>query len=104
MFAPSRLYIAAVGYQPVGMKPSTRLSPAFSTFAIATALLSAFATRSRLPSGDRLTWFGVDPGGAFGKSETEICSVGRRAATSIAHTAFVFAQATNSRVPSFEIV
>ena len=43
---------------------------------------------------------GVDPGGAFGNSATAICSTAPAVATSIAQTAFVFAHATNSRLPS----
>jgi hypothetical protein len=52
---PSRLNIAPVGYQPVGMKPSTSLAPGFDTSTTATALLSALATSSRVSSADRLT-------------------------------------------------
>src|SRR5207247_11357503 len=103
MREPSLLNIAAVGYQPVGMNPSTWLEPGFDTSTMATVLLSALATTRRVSSGDRLTWFGVDPGGAFGKSATEICSTARRPATSTTHTALVLAQATNRRLPSFEI-
>src|SRR2546430_10097696 len=98
---PSRLNIAPVGYQPVGMKPSAWLAPVFDTSTIAMVLLSAFATSSRVSSGERLTWFGVDPGGAFGNNAIEICSTDRRAATSMAQTALVFAHATNKRFPSF---
>ncbi len=43
---PSRLYTAPVGYQPVGMKPSTKLRPPLLTSMTARALMSAFATRS----------------------------------------------------------
>src|SRR5262249_21947414 len=63
---PSRLIDAAVGYQPVGMNPSTWLRPGTETSTTATVLLSAFATSSRLSSGDRLTQLGVDPDGASG--------------------------------------
>src|SRR5437867_199982 len=45
---PSPLIIDAVGYQPVGMNPSTSLEPGFATFTTATVLLSAFATSSRV--------------------------------------------------------
>src|SRR5207249_5313419 len=92
--------MAAVGYQPVGTNPFTVLAPGFETSTTATTLLSAFATSRRRSPGDRLTWFGVDPGGAFGNIATEICSDARREATSIPQTAFVFAHATNSRLPS----
>jgi hypothetical protein len=66
---PSRLIMAAVGYQPVGMKPSTWLRPLSETSMTATVLLSALATGSRFSSGDKLTEFGVDPGGAAGNIE-----------------------------------
>jgi hypothetical protein len=101
MSRPSRLNIAAVGYQPVGMKPATSLAAGFSTFTTATVLLSAFATSSCFSSGERLTWFGVEPGGALGNRPTAICSTARFEGTSIAHTAFVLAQETKRRVPSF---
>ena len=45
---------------------------------------------------------GVVPGGAFGKSATEICSRAVMAGRSIAQTLFVLAQATKSRAPSCE--
>src|SRR5207244_3035117 len=98
---PSRENMAAVGYQPVGMNPSTSLCPGFATSITATVLLSALATSRRLSSGERLTWFGVDPGGACGNIDTEICSAARPVSRSIAHTALVFAQATKRRLPSF---
>jgi hypothetical protein len=65
-------------------------------------LLSAFATSSVRPSGERARAFGVEPGGAFGESAMPICSAARRDARSTTHTAFVCAQATKSRAPSFE--
>jgi hypothetical protein len=77
---PSRLNIAAVGYQPVGMKPSTWLFHGVATSTTATALLSALATSSCVSSRDRLTWFGVEPGGASFDSATEICSTAREMA------------------------
>src|SRR5262249_39369343 len=96
----SRLISAAVGYQPVGMKPWTSLWLASLTSTTATVLLSAFATTRRFSSGDRLTAFGVDPGGASGKIDTFTCSTALRFATSTTHTALVLAHATNSRRPS----
>src|SRR5262245_41689563 len=71
---PSRLHCAAVGYQPVGMKPRTALAPERETSTTATVLLSALATSSVLPSGDRPRPLGVLPGGAAGSREIEICS------------------------------
>ena len=92
----------AVGYQPVGTKPWKRLSPGRVTSTTASVLLSAFATSSVRPSGDRASALGVDPGGALGESAMPIRSVTRREARSTAQTAFVFAQATNSVRPSFD--
>src|SRR5262249_25878739 len=69
---PSPLNMAAVGYHPVGISPSTSLLPGVAMSTMATVLLSALATSSRFSSGDRLTWFGVDPGGAWRESATEI--------------------------------
>src|SRR5215472_12690998 len=98
---PSRLKRAAVGYQPVGMNPSTRLAPGFETSTNATVLLSALAMRSLVPSGERPMPPGVEPGGACGKSADEIVSSTRFVFRSITYTAFVLEQATNSR-PSLE--
>src|SRR5262245_49455197 len=98
--ALSRLINAAVGYHPVGMNPWTSLRFGSLTSTTATVLLSALATTSRVSSGDRLTAFGVDPGGASGKIETFTCSAAWRFATSTAHTALVLAHATKSRLPS----
>src|SRR5689334_1422515 len=81
IWRPSRLNIAPVGYQPVGMKPSTSLWPGVATSITATVLLSALATSRRLSSGDRLTEFGVDPGGALADIDTLICSTARRRST-----------------------
>jgi hypothetical protein len=63
---PSPLKRAAVGYQPVGMKPRTSLSPGRDTSTTATALLSALATSRVFPSGDNPRPLGVLPGGALG--------------------------------------
>jgi hypothetical protein len=63
---PSRENAAAVGYQPDGRKPETRLSPGRDTSATATVLLSALAMRSVAPSGERPSPLGVEPGGALG--------------------------------------
>ncbi len=82
------------------MNPSTSLLPGLATSTTATVLLSALATSRRLSSGERLTWFGVDPGGACGNIDTEICSAARPASRSIAQTALVLAQATKRRLPS----
>ena len=102
MRRPSRLNWTAVGYQPVGMKPLTALAPGRLTSTTATALLSALATSSVWPSGERPSALGVLPAGAPGWSATETCSFAACEARSTTHTAFVFAHATNSRAPSFE--
>src|SRR5215203_3346250 len=99
---PSRLHWAAVGYQPVGMRPRTTLAPGRETSTTATVLLSALATRSVWPSGDRPRPLGVLPGGVAGLRASEICSLAARAARSTTQTALVLAQATNSRPPSFD--
>ena len=51
----AELYRTAVGYQPVGMNPSTSLVPGLVMSTTATVLLSALATSSRRPSGETLT-------------------------------------------------
>jgi hypothetical protein len=84
------------------MNPSTSLRPGCSTSIIATVLLSALATARVRPSGDTDSAFGVVPGGASGNGETPICSRAVSVAVSTTHTLFVFAQATNSRWPSFD--
>src|SRR5690349_4770873 len=63
---PSFVNWTPVGYQPVGMKPSTWLAPGFFTSITATVLLSALATTSVEPSGERASAFGVEPAGEFG--------------------------------------
>src|SRR5437016_12369453 len=102
MSFPSRVNWTAVGYQPVGMKPLTVLVPGRLTSTTATALLSALATSSVRPSGERPSALGVLPAGAPGCSATETCSCAVRDASSTTQTALVLAQATNSRVTSFE--
>src|SRR6266851_2908672 len=97
---PSRLNWTAVGYQPVGMKPLTALAPGRLTSTTATALLSALATSSVRPSGERPSVLGVLPAGVNGWTTTETCSFAAREAKSTTHTALVLAQATNNRVPS----
>ena len=104
MLRPSRVNTAPVGYQPVGMKPLTKARDALLTSMTATAFMSALATMSVLPSGDRLSAFGVVAGGASGDMVTAICSMGASARVSNDHTAALFAQATNSRRPSLENV
>ena len=56
-----------VGYQPVGMKPSTSLAPGFSISTRPRCCCRRWRRRSVLPSGEISSAFGVVPGGAFGK-------------------------------------
>src|SRR6266850_4840249 len=100
---PSLVNTAEVGYQPVGMNPSTKLRAGLPTSTTATALLSALATISVRPSGDNATELGVAVGGACGYKLVEICSSGSPVNVSYTHTAALLAQATNSRLPSLEI-
>ena len=97
---PSRENATPVGYQPVGIEPRETARPGLATSTAATVLLSALATSSIRPSADSASAFGVEPGGACGKSDVPICSSARREATSIAQTAFVLAHATKRREPS----
>ena len=85
------------------MKPRDAARPGVVTSTTATVLLSALATSSVLPSGESASAFGVDPGGACGKSATPICSTARRAwRDRSTQTAFVLAHATNRRAPSLD--
>src|SRR5262245_30109455 len=86
---PLPVNIAAVGYQPVGIKPFTVLAPGVVTSTTATLLLSALATSSVAPSGDRPNPLGVVPAGASGKSAIEICSFAVFDARSTTQTALV---------------
>src|ERR1700722_5207496 len=99
---PSRLKIAAVGYQPVGMKPLTNAWMGLLMSMSAIALLSPFATRSVLPSGEIDRESGVAVGGAFGKRLVEICSIGSLVIVLKDHTDDAPAHATNRRLPSGE--
>ena len=85
------------------MKPSTRLSPGFETSTIATVLLSALATSKLSGRPARARARSASTPAALperARSRSARCAFGR--ATSTTQTAFVFAQATNSRVPSAE--
>src|SRR5258708_21658751 len=97
---PSRSNSTLVGYHPTGIHPWTTVAPGFETSATVTLLLSALATTSVRPSGERATPLGVDPTGASVPRATEICSPAFRPATSTTQTPLVLAQATNSCVPS----
>src|SRR2546427_9496601 len=91
---PSAETATAVGYQPTGMSPATRIAPR-SSRTTATALLPAIATYSVRPSGARASAFGSLPTGARGASATVSCSTTRPVATSTRATPFEPARATN---------
>ena len=76
----------AVGYQPVGMKPSTRLRPS-ETSTTAAALASEQATKRRLPSGLSASAEGVMPSGWRGVMEMLIFSTTRRSFAALTDTA-----------------
>src|SRR5439155_21425263 len=97
---PSRLNIAPVGYQPVGMKPCTKLSELLLISTTATVFVSAFATSSVCPSGENASELGVAVGGACGKRLIEICSMASHEPVSNTQTAAVLLDATNRRLPS----
>src|SRR3977135_3011798 len=97
---PSRLKIAAVGYQPVGMKPSTKLRPPLLTSTTAIALVSPFATSNVRPAGDKARELGVEVAGAFGKRLIEISSIGSRENVLYTQTVPLLLHATNRRWPS----
>src|SRR5262245_43503914 len=89
-----------VGYQPAGMIPSDAPLPGRLTSKTATLLLSALATRSARPSGERARLLGVLPFGAFGWSALESDSRPRPVFVSRQTTRLLFAHATNSIAPS----
>src|SRR5262245_14874965 len=97
-FLPSGVTATAVGYQPVGMNPLTADRRGASTSITATQLLSALATKSVSPSGERARASGVLPSGAFGKRAVEIVSTTWPRLVSMTLTQLLDAQATNSRL------
>src|ERR1700733_13911174 len=99
---PSRLTIAPVGYQPVGMKPWTRLAALLLTSTTATSLSSALATSNVRPFGDNPSEFGPAVDGAPGVRLIEICSIGRPANVSYTQTVADVAHAMKIRFPSFD--
>src|SRR5579872_3429428 len=66
IFLPSGLTPTADGYQPVGMKPATRLFPQREMSITQTSLLSALATYRVRLSGEIASASGVLPDGACG--------------------------------------
>src|SRR3989475_12681503 len=94
---PSAETATAVGYQPTGISPATRIVGG-STRTTATALLPAIATYSVRPSGARASAFASLPTGARGPSATVSCSITRPVTTSTRATPFAPARATNRSV------
>src|SRR5213076_1102371 len=94
---PSDDVATAVGYQPAGIKPATRMARG-PTRTTATALLPAIATYSVRPSGDSASALGSLPTGARGSSATVSCSMTRPVRRSTRATPFDPASATN-RLP-----
>src|SRR5437879_2014656 len=64
---PSGDTATAVGYQPTGTSPATRMR-VVSRRTTATALLPAIATYRVFPSGDRASALGSLPVGAWGRA------------------------------------
>src|SRR3989475_11756910 len=95
---PSAETATAVGYQPTGISPATRIVGG-STRTTATALLPAIATYSVRPSGARASAFGSLPTGARGPRAAVRCSLTRPVATSTRATPFEPARATNRSAP-----
>src|SRR5262249_40012211 len=91
---PSLLALTEVGYQPVGMKPSTSLLPRLATSTTATSLLSAFAMWSVFSSGESATALGVLPMGDFGCSAVEIASISFICSVETTETVLLLALAT----------
>ena len=87
-----------MGYQPAGIRPTTRIARAESR-TTATALLPAIATYSVRPSGARASALGSLPTGARGARATVSCSSTRPVARSTRATPFAPASATNSSRP-----
>src|SRR5437879_2932363 len=77
----------AVGYQPVGMNPSTRLRSVEMSTTAAT-LPSEHATKSRLPSGARPSAEGVMPSGWRGVIARLMLSMTRNSLASVTPTAY----------------
>src|SRR5258708_10210615 len=100
IWRPSRVNVAPVGYQAVGMKPSTTLRDGLPTSTTATELVSALATTSVRPSGESDTEFGVDVSGASGYRLVEICSSASYENVLNTHTHALLPHATYSRRPS----
>src|SRR3989449_1699964 len=98
---PSAETATAVGYQPTGMSPATRIAPR-SSRTTATALLPAIATYSVRPSGARARAVGSLPTGARGASATVSCSTTRPVATSTRATPFEPARAPICSSPRSE--
>src|SRR5437763_4559375 len=88
----------AVGYQPTGTSPATRMRVA-SRRTTATELLPAIATYRVFASGDSASALGSLPVGAWGSSATVSCSTTAPRARSTRTMPFAPARATNSSPP-----
>src|SRR5881628_199296 len=92
---PSGAIATAVGYQPTGIIPATRM-PFAPTRTTASALLPAMATYSVRRSGASARALGSLPVGACGSSATVSCSTTAPVARFTRATPFAPASATNS--------
>src|SRR2546429_9575362 len=95
---PSGDTATAVGYQPTGTSPATRMRVA-SRRTTATELLPAIATYRGFASGDSASALGSLPVGAWGSSATGDCSTTAPRASSTRAMPFAPARATNTWPP-----
>src|SRR2546430_2638396 len=95
---PSDDVATAVGYQPAGMSPATRI-PVRPIRTTATALFPAMATYSVRPSGESASALGSLPVAARGDRATASCSTTLPVRRSMRATAFAPASATYRSAP-----
>src|SRR5947207_4896015 len=95
---PSADVATAVGYQPTGTSPATRI-PVRLIRTTATALFPAMATYSVRPSGESASALGSLPVGAWGDRATASCSTTLPVRRSTRATAFAPASATYRSAP-----
>ena len=95
---PSADVATAVGYQPTGTSPATRI-PLRLIRTTATALFPAMATYSVRPSGESASALGSLPVGAWGDRATASCSTTLPVRRSTRATAFAPASATYRSAP-----
>ena len=100
---PSLLNITPVGYQPVGMNPSTSLRAGVLDIDDRHGVVVGVGDQQGLAVGRQAAGRSASsPAARSGTARRAICSRAVRAATSTTHTALVLAHATNRRCPSFE--